>query len=634
MLGAERAGAAPEAPYYYRRPMIAREAETMLNRRDLMLTGAVAALLPAIPPRAGAAPAPAAAMYALFDRIVQENLERNPELATGLGLDKGALAPLKSRLADVSLAAIATEKTDNARRLKALKAIGRDGLTGLDAANYDTVLFTLELEDECGRDFDYGGNTARSPYVLSQLTGAYQSIPTFLDKQHGVQTAEDADAYLVRLEAFAGSMDQELDRAKHDAGLGVTPPDFVIDTTLIQMKQFLDTPADKATVVESIARRAAARGLAGDYGAKAAAIYTAKVLPALERQAAWLKERRKGAVHDAGVARLPKGAEYYRVALRNYTTSTLTPAEIHKTGLDLVASLSARLDPMLKAQGLAEGGVGRRLAALAADPKYVYDNTDAAKETLIADLNGKVETVQAKLPAWFGALPKAKVEIRRVPKEIEAGAPGGYYQSGSLDGARPGAYYINLRDTAEVPRWALPTLTFHESIPGHHLQITLANEAASLPLIRKIIRFSGYTEGWALYAEELAIEMGLFEGDPLGLIGQLQAALFRAVRLVIDSGLHSLGWSREKAVAYYVDTLGDKESAAISEVERYCVWPGQACAYMLGKLSWLKAREAAKTALGAKFDIKAFHDAGLLSGALPLPVLERVIGDYVRMAKG
>jgi uncharacterized protein (DUF885 family) len=273
------------------------------------------------------------------------------------------------------------------------------------------------------------------------------------------------------------------------------------------------------------------------------------------------------------------------VSLKNYTTSNLSPDEIHQTGLNLVASLSAQLDPLLKAQGLSDKSVGARLAVMATDPKYLYDNTDTAKEQMIADLNAKVAVVQAKLPGYFDTLPKSKVEIRRVPKNIEAGAPGGYYQPGSLDGARAGAYYINLRDTAELPRWGLSTLTYHESIPGHHLQISLCNETPGLPLIRKMLFFSGYGEGWALYAEELAIEMGMYADDPLGRIGQLQQALFRAVRLVVDSGMHAKGWSREKAIAFYIDTLGEKESAAITEIERYCVWPGQACSYMLGKLT-------------------------------------------------
>ncbi len=609
----------------------------MLKRRDLMVGAAAVGACAPFAPGFGQAPdgeaAEAAKMNALFDGFVRETLERQPEEATSLGLDKGDLAILKSRLSDASPAAVAKEKTDNARRMRALETIDRSKLSAFEQVSYDTVMFTLAIEDEGNQAFDYGGNGAGAPYVLSQLTGSYQSVPDFLDTQHAIETKDDADAYLSRLNAFATMMDQELEQVRHDVGLGVTPPDFVIDKTLIQMDAFLKTPADQSSLVQSLVRRAGEKNLTGDYGAKATTLYAEKILPALARQAAFLREQRPKATHDAGVTRLPNGAQYYRVSLKNYTTATIAAEVIHKTGLDLVTSLSADLDALLKAQGLSQGGVGARLAALTADPKYLYDNTDAAKERLIADLNAKVVTVQAKLPDYFGKLPKAKVEIRRVPKAIEAGAPGGYYEAGSLDGTRPGAYYINLRDTAEWPRWGLPTLTYHESIPGHHLQLTLVNEMTDLPLIRKMVWFSGYGEGWALYAEQLAVEMGLYDSDPLGKIGQLHDALFRAVRLVVDSGLHAKGWSREKAVAYYVDALGDKESGAITEIERYCVWPGQACSYMVGKLTWLKARDKARRALGAKFDIKSFHDAGLLSGALPLSVLDQVIDLYIAKAR-
>jgi uncharacterized protein (DUF885 family) len=610
----------------------------MLNRRDLMLGGATAAILlsravQADPVKPASGADPAKKMNALFDTFVQESLERSPETATALGLDNGKLAGLKARLTDASLAATDKEKIATAKRLIALKGIDRSALTGIDAANYDTVMFTLQVQKEGDDTFVYGGGGSGAPYILSQLTGAYQSVPDFLDTQHSIETKNDADAYLSRLEAFAHVMDQELEQVRHDAKAGVTPPDFVIDKTLVQMQSFLDTPANRATVVSSIARRTKDKGIVGDYAAKAAAIYTGKILPALGRQAAYLKELRPNAVHDAGVARLPDGPDYYRVSLKQYTTSAMSPDEIHKTGVDLVASLSADLDPLLKAQGLTDGTVGKRLAAMFADKRYLYENTDAGKDKLLADLNAKVAVVQAKLPGYFRTLPKSTVEIRRVPKNTEAGAPGGYYQPGSLDGSRVGAYYINLRDTAELPTWTLPTLTYHESIPGHHLQLSLAQETKGLPLIRKMQFFSGYGEGWALYAENLAIEMGMYDTDPLGRIGQLQAALFRAVRLVVDSGMHAQGWSREKAIAFYVDTLGEKESSAITEIERYCVWPGQACSYMLGKLTWLRTREKAKQALGAKFDLKAFHDAGLLSGALPLAVLEQVIDNYIVSTK-
>ena len=276
--------------------------------------------------------------------------------------------------------------------------------------------------------------------------------------------------------------------------------------------------------------------------------------------------------------------------------------------------------------------MGQRLRALYDDPKFRYPNTDEGKDKLLADLNRQVEAMEARLPQYFGTLPKTKLDIRRVPKATEAGAPGGYYQNGSLDGTRPGAYYINLRDTAEVPSWTLPTLTYHEGVPGHHLQLSLAQEAG-LPTLRKIQFFSGYGEGWALYAEQLAVEMGVYENDPLGHVGQLHDSIFRAVRLVVDSGMHAKGWSREQAVKFYTDTIGDPETMAITEVERYCVWPGQACSYMLGKLDWLRLRAKARAALGSKFDIRTFHDAGLLPGAMPLPVLDQCIDGYIAAAQ-
>jgi uncharacterized protein (DUF885 family) len=396
---------------------------------------------------------------------------------------------------------------------------------------------------------------------------------------------------------------------------------------------FLDTPAEKATLVTSLANRAKAAGIAGDWQAQAAKIYTDKIVPGVRRQAEALQALQPKAVHAAGVARLPKGDELYALSLRNYTTSSIAPAEIHQTGLDLVADLSAQIDSALKAQGLSKGAVAERLRALAADPKQLYANTDEAKVQLIADLNKKVAVIQAKLPDYFGALPKTGVEIHRVPKAIEAGAPSGYYMAGSLDGSRKGIYWINLRDTSEMARYRLPTLTYHESIPGHHLQLTLAQEMKDLPLIRKMVFFSGYGEGWALYAEQLAVEMGMYDNDPFGHVGQLHDAMFRAVRLVVDTGLHAQGWSRENSIDYFAGTLGVQRSEAQTEVERYCVWPGQACSYMVGKLTWLRVRDHARRALGAKFDLKKFHDAGLLSGALPLDVLEQVIGTYIATAK-
>lgn len=604
----------------------------MLNRRHMMFATAAAgfAATGGLPSLALAREGEVAKLNALFDDIMAKQLRQSPETATGLGLDTGELAWTKGVLSDRSFAAIEAGKVQTAQQLAALRSIDRRALKGMDAANYDTVEFVLAVQDEGNRKFSYGGGGSGAPYVLSQLTGSYQSMPDFLDTQHSIETKADADAYLQRMEGFARLMDQETAIAKQDIADGVIPPDFIIDKALIQMKAFAGTPTADAPLVKSVARRTKDKNIAGDWAGEASKIYENSVLPALKRQIALLESVRGQAVHDAGVWRLKDGGDYYATSLKNYTTSDLKPDEIHQLGLDLVKSISAEADKLFKSIGMTKGTVGQRMAELGKD---IYENTDAAKEQLIKDLNVKAAWIQKQLPAYFGALPKAPLEIRRVPKAIEAGAPGGYYNSPSLDGKRPGIYWINLRDTAEQAKYTLTTLTVHEGVPGHHLQLSIANEAQGLPLIRKVVGFSGYAEGWALYSEQLAVEMGIYKTDPRGHIGMLHDALFRAVRLVVDTGMHAKKWSREQAVKYMAETMGDEESGTITEIERYVVWPGQACSYMIGKIVWLRARAKAQKALGKKFDIREFHDAGLLSGSMPLTVLEHVIDDYI-VSKG
>jgi len=414
-------------------------------------------------------------------------------------------------------------------------------------------------------------------------------------------------------------------------GLGVIPPDFVVERSLTQMTGLIG-PAERSPLVTSVATRAKEKGIAGDYAGQASLIYRDKVVPALQRQIAFMKEIQPRAVHDAGAWRLPDGEAYYDVALRGSTTTTLSPDEIHQIGLDQARELSARADVLLKKAGYSRGTVGQRIQALYRDKKYHYPNTDAGKEKLLADLNAQVKAMSTRLPQMFATLPKAPVEVRRVPKFIEAGAPGGYYNQPTLDGSRPGIYWINLRDTAENPTWTLPTLTYHEAVPGHHMQLALQQEA-DLPMIRRAMFFSSYGEGWALYAEQLAQEMGVYADDPLAEVGYLQSSLFRSARLVVDTGLHFKRWSREKAIDTMTSIDGSPRSAATTEIERYCVWPGQACSYMVGKLTWVRLREKAKAALGPRFDLRQFHDAGLLAGAMPLTVLEARIDQYIASAR-
>jgi len=335
--------------------------------------------------------------------------------------------------------------------------------------------------------------------------------------------------------------------------------------------------------------------------------------------------------HDAGVWRLPDGEAYYAAALQAATTTTMTPQEVHQLGLDVGKELSARADVLFKKIGMTRGTVGQRYRQLFKSKKYIYPNTDAGKAKLIADLNKVVQDMQARLPQYFGALPKAPLEIRRIPKETEQGAST-HYNAGSLDGTRPGIYWLNLRDTAEAPYWDMITTTYHEGIPGHHLQLTLALQA-DLPMLRRVAGFNAYQEGWALYAEQLAQEMGVYKDDPAGELGYIHDALLRSGRLVTDTGIHALRWSREKAAQTLSDIEGDPISLANQEIERYAVWPGQACSYMVGKVTILRLREKAKAALGPAFDIRKFHDAVLLAGAMPLTVLESAVDNYIAGAK-
>lgn len=606
----------------------------MLDRRRFLMSTAAAGVSAAVagPVLAGASQTSegGAKVTALLDRMMQEFLAESPEFMTALGLDTGPNAAVRSRLDDRSLDFVDRSFAAFRGYGAELAAIDRAALSGMDAVNYDTTRFIIDGAALADR-FDYGVQApvgGANPYLVSQLTGSYSSIPQFLDTQHQVRTADDAESYLARLAAFAGVLDVETDRVRADFARGATPPDFVLRRTGEQFAATLGIDPAQSGLTRSLAQRAAEANLAGDWGGRAEAIVRDAVYPAMRRQAEVIAAALPGATSDAGCWRLPDGEAYYRYGVLSYTTTEMSGDEIHEIGLAQVAELSARADEILRAQGLTQGSVGARIAAVARRPDQLYPNTDAGKAELLADLNGQMARMQQRLPEVFSRLPRANVEIRRVPAEIEAGAPGGSYQMPAMDGSRPGAYYINLRDTAETPRFTLPTLTYHEASPGHHFQIAVALEAEGIPMLRKMPLFSGYTEGWALYAEQLADEMGVYENDPWGRLGYLQSFMFRATRLVADSGLHHKRWSREQAVRYMVETLGDAESTMTTEVERYCVWPGQACSYKLGHTVWDRTRTRARTALGDRFDIRGFHDTALAAGAIPLAVLERMIGDW------
>jgi uncharacterized protein (DUF885 family) len=616
----------------------------MIDRRHLLLAGAAAGLAAAAPKAApktakAAATAPAAgpdrALGAHFDQLAETLLRRWPEQATSYGLDTGRRAALKGQLADASPGAHADDTAFCAEQLAALKAYPEAQLSPRARLDKATVAYALQLGVDA-KPFDFGDNTlasamseAASPHVVDQQSGAYATLPEFLDSQHKVETAADADAYLSRLHAMARVLAFESERIRHDAAAGVMPPDFILANAVGQQTDLLKVPPQEARLTTSLARRAAERKLPAGYGERAAAIVEKEIYPALARQLDTLKSLQPKATADAGVWRFKDGEAYYAWLLRVGTSTNLTADEIHRMGLEQTQEISDRMDGLLKAQGLTQGSVGERMAALGRDPKYLFPDTDQGRAEILAYLNGVIAAVRPQLSKAFTLKLKAPIQVKRVPVEIQDGAGQGYMNSGSLDGSRPSIYYINLKTTENWPRFSLPSLTYHEGIPGHAWQGAYLTETGKLPLIRVLISgFNAYVEGYALYAEQLADEIGMYDTDWAGRLGYLQGQQFRAVRLVVDTGLHAKRWSREQAIQWAMDHSGRTRNAMTSEIDRYCGTPGQACGYKIGHTEINRMRERAKQKLGPRYDLRAFNDLIVETGAVPITVLEGVVDSW------
>ena len=578
-----------------------------------------------------------------IDRLFQDAwntiIPNFPEQASSLGVDteRHGYAKLRSLLNERSLEA-RTKFVDQAKAL--LDRAGR-----LDSAKADglkkpallSLRYWLDGKVKASKFPTWDDASGQiSPYPVSQLTGAYLSVPDLLNNHHPVREHKDAEAYVARVRAFARAIDQDTDRLRVAAGHGVLPPDFAVDKAVTQLLAFRAAQADEqASLAAVLGQRAREAKIPGEWAATAQRILAGDVTPAIDRQLAALRELRPLVTSGAGVWRLPHGPDLYAEALRQNLTTQDSPNEIHKLGIELQGQLTAEIDRTLTKAGLTDGSVGTRLRQLKEKPELAYPKTEEGKKLLRQDTLQLIATMQARLSEVFDPLPKAKVAVEWVPDFRQEGAPGGSYDGGPIDGSSPGTYYLNPRRPPS--RWGLLTLTFHEAVPGHHLQITLENESEGLPLVQKALvavgGFNAYVEGWALYAEQVADQMGVYEANPLGRIGYQQAALFRAVRLVVDTGLHHGRWTREQAVRYFVAALGQGEDEGAAEIERYCIWPGQACSYMTGKKRLLRLREQATMALGAKFDLKKFHNTVLRAGAMPLEVLDGEIASYIDSSK-
>ncbi len=611
-----------------------------LDRRQLLSAATASGFIAAIPKgaalAAGSAPADAA-LNRYLETVAEHLLVASPEVATGLGLDTGKRAGLKSKLADASMSHILEDRAWCRTGLANLATFPDASLSPGARLNKAIVEYAFEI----GRDaepFEYGENTmgsamneAASPYVVSQQSGAYSAGPEFLDSQHQVHTKDDAEAYLSRVHAMARTIAQETERVRKDAGGGVIAPDFILSNTIGQQTGLLAVPAAQARLAVALGRKVKEAGLAGDYQARATALVEREVYPALAVQLATLKGLQAKSGHDAGVWRLPNGESYYRWLLREGTTTNLTAEEVHQMGLEQNKAIEARMDGLLKAQGLSLGSVGERMTALGKDPKYLFPNTEAGREQLIAYLNGLITGVRPKLSKAFNLKLQAPVVVKRVPVDIQDGAGQGYMNTGSLDGSRPSTYYINLKSTQNWPKFSLPSLTYHETIPGHTWQGAYLTETGKLPLIRILLSgFNAYVEGYALYAEQLGDEIGMYDDDWAGRLGYLQAQKFRAVRLVVDTGLHAKRWSREQAIQWAMENSGRTQQSMTSEIDRYCGTPAQACGYKVGHTEINRLRDRAKAGLGAKYDLRTFDDLLVKTGAAPLTILADVVDGYIK----
>ncbi|GGC14917.1 hypothetical protein GCM10011494_37150 [Novosphingobium endophyticum] len=582
------------------------------------------------PPVSTQAAAPGAAT--LLDQIAWRLLRHVPESATGLGVDVGEHAGLRYRLEDRS----AEGRTQLAQTLREdLARIERVDAASLDASTQTSLAVVRSAYRTALDGFaqPYGdvavGGWRNAPYVVIQNVGAYLDTPRFLDADHPIRTREDADAYLSRLGQMDDQLDGELERMRSAAAMGLIPPDFLLDRAITQMTGTIADARDGGGgLVRSLVDRTGS--FPGNWQTDAKSIVAGQTVPALERQLTELKRQRALATSDPGLRERPGGSEFYAWALRTSTTTHVPPEEVHTRGLDQLAALHARMDPILRSLGYTRGTVGARMTALGKDRRFMFAEGDPGRAEILAFIRKRIDWIRAQMPRAFRELVPGNVEVRRLPPAEEPGAPTAYGGAGSKDGTVPGKMWINLRSTDLHRKYDLPTLVHHEAIPGHVWQGEYANR---LPLIRSILAFNAYSEGWALYGEQLADELGAYDDDPVGRLGYLQSIAFRACRMVVDTGLHTKGWTREQAIRFFMEKNGNKREEVVNEVDRYCSWPGQACGYKMGHNEINRQRDRAQAVLGTAYDLRDFDQAVVDGGNVPLDVLADNVSRYIANAR-
>ena len=561
--------------------------------------------------------------------IALTELAGDPELATRLGLTEEAVGyPFNRYLTDRSQAAYERRRVSRLEILEALAETPRPAEGSPQARHLDTVMAAYETAESL---FVAGhGQTGLGisyPYVMDHMRGAYIDVPDLLTRSHPVRTAAGARAYVDRLAQFADAMDDERRRLNADAKAGILPPDFILERMKSAALEFAAGPAENHVLVTTLeSQLSGPEDLSLEEAekllAQATGIVADDILPTYRRLAGAFTRLQAEAPSQPGVWQQDGGDAYYDAALAAYTDEGMSADDLHALGLSEVRRLTAELEVALFEAGLTEGSAAERLQALAAEPGQIFPDTPEGHAGLLAAMQAHLDKAVAALPRIVSKPIRTKVSLRAVPEFLEASAPAAFYSAAPADGSAPGLFEINLTDMTDWPAFTLATLVYHETVPGHHLESALTAEQARLPLIRQMIWNVAYGEGWGVYAETLADDLGLYSEDPFSRIGYLQSLLFRAARLVADTGIHRMHWSRQDAIDYLVSVTGQPATQMAQEVDRYTVWPGQAAAYWIGRKQILDLRERAERVLGPDFDFVEFHDVVLTGGPRPLSILE------------
>ena len=564
-----------------------------------------------------------------YTRVFAEMALRHPMMLSNLRiLEPMGITFHNAKLDDFSVAADEREADWTKAQFAMLHEYERDAQA--DKLSYDVFEHYSQLQVD-GIPFMFHN------YPVNQMFGMQSNLPDFMINTHQINDLEGAEDYITRLEQFPRAFEQLLEGLKLREQKGIEPPRFVMTKVLAEMRNFI-TPAPAEHILASHFAKEIAEGAKLDESAqkglneKVLTVLKGKVYPAYQTLIDYWTEREKVATTDDGVWKLPDGDKYYAWQLRRHTTTALSAEEVHNLGIEQVALLKEEMSQILQGEGYDTSDFAAVMQQVHGEERFLYPDNDDGRAAIIADYQKIIDEIDAAMEPMFNIRPDAKVKVERVPVFKEKTAPGAYYQSAPMDGSRPGTFFANLRDVKETPKFGMRTLAYHEAVPGHHYQISIARELQGVPFFRRIVSFTSYIEGWALYAEHVAAENG-FQEDPFDRLGYLTAQMFRAVRLVVDTGLHHKRWTREEAIQYMRDNTGMPEGDVVSEIERYIVMPGQATAYKVGQLEILRIREKAKKALGERFDLPGFHDVVLKNGALPLTILERLVDEWAKSEK-